>query len=146
MESTAAADRANRAGPPSVLHARRRALSHVAAAAAALLGLPLGATPPFTAGLSARKLSGGKVRSTVTAKVALPGLKWSGTLGTWDVPEGGSRKVSVQPPGVPAKFDLTLTSKPMQNMMQMLALMHAQVQYGGPWGPGYGYETSAVVA
>lgn len=123
---------------------RRRAFVGLAAVAAGLWWRgPAAAAEPLAASLTARKVTGNQVRTTVKAQVALPGLNWSGTLGTWDVPEGGSRQVSVQPPGVPAKFDIVLTMA--QRRMEMRMTMMRGTAYGGPWGPGYGYNTSAPI-
>lgn len=111
---------------------RRRALAGLAAAGAALLlRAPAGAAPPLSASLTARKVAGQKVRTTVKATIAMPGLQWSGTLGTWDLPEGGKRQLQVQPPGLPAPFDLRLEhlqARQMMNMMLMMQLMQQQMQ------------------
>lgn len=102
---------------------RRRALAALAAAGSPLLlRWPAAAASPFTASLTAKKVAGQKVRSTVKATVAMTGLNWSGTLGTWDVPEGGKRQVTVQPPGMPAPFDLRLEHL-MQNQFMSMTLM-----------------------
>lgn len=104
--------------------ARRRALAALGAAGVTLLlAAPAGAVQPLTATLTAKKVAGNKVRSTVRATVALPGLNWSGTLGTWDVPEGGKRQVSVQPPGMPVPFDLRLEHLVQGQFMAMLLMM-----------------------
>lgn len=111
---------------------RRRALAGLAATGAMLLlRLPAGAASPLSASLTTKKVAGQKVRTTVKATVAMPGLHWSGTLGTWDVPEGGKRQVQVQPPGLPAPFDLRLEhlqAQQMMNMMLMMQLMQQQMQ------------------
>lgn len=114
---------------------RRHALATLvglgAAGAALLVGRPAQAAAPLSASLTAKKVAGQKVRSTVKATVALPGLNWSGTLGTWDVPEGGKRQVSVQPPGMPVPFDLRLEhliQSQFMNMMLMLKMYQQEMQ------------------
>ncbi|MBX3635323.1 MAG: hypothetical protein KF683_08065 [Rubrivivax sp.] len=108
-------------------HSRPHALATLlglgAAGATLLVRRPAQAAAPLTASLTAKKVAGQKVRSTVKATVALPGLNWSGTLGTWDVPEGGKRQVSVQPPGMPVPFDLRLEHLMAGQMMQMMLMM-----------------------
>lgn len=124
--------------------ARRRAIGALTAAGAALLPCaPVGATPPRTASLTARRVAGRKLSATVQASVALPEVNWSGTLGTWHVPERGSRTVSVQPPGVPARCELVPSTT--QNSLWLMARVRTGA-HGGPWGPGYGYATSARLA
>ncbi|MCW5609766.1 MAG: hypothetical protein KIS83_03620 [Rubrivivax sp.] len=109
--------------------ARRRALvTFGAAGVTLLLRAPAGAAPPLAASLTAKKVAGNKVRSTVRATVALPGLNWSGTLGTWDVPEGGQRQVSVQPPGMPVPFQVRLQHAPSSLFMSMLLYMKLMQQ------------------
>ena len=115
--------------------ARRHALAELlglgAAGVALLVRRPAQAAAPLTASLTAKKVAGQKVRSTVKATVALPGLNWSGTLGTWDVPEGGKRQVSVQPPGMPVPFDLRLEhlmQSQFMNMMLMLNIYQQETQ------------------
>jgi len=117
---------APRAGARAHLHRRREALQCIAGAlAAGFAGLDARAAAPLSATLTAKKVAGHKVRTTVHAKVSLPGLVWSGVLGTWDVPEGGKREVTAQPPGVPARFRCTLTQ--VQNMMHMMMLMQSMM-------------------
>lgn len=127
---------------------RRHALHLLAAAACGgLWARPAAASAPLEATVSAKKVAGNKVRTTVHAKVSLPGLVWSGPLGTWDVPEGGKREVTVQPAGVPARFKCTLTHLmgTTQNMMQaMLQMQQMMVQAG--MGPPLHATASAKVS
>ncbi len=114
-------------------HARRGALRRFAATIAVVLAGESAAAPPapLSASVSARKVAGNLVRTTVHAKVSLPGLLWSGSLGTWDVPAGGRREVSTQPPGLPARFRCTLTqvADSVQVLMIMETMMAMQQQY-----------------
>ncbi|MBL8323427.1 MAG: hypothetical protein JNJ89_00560 [Rubrivivax sp.] len=113
--------------------ARRAVLGRLAATlAAAVAGHATAGSPaPLSASVSARKVAGNLVRTTVYAKVSLPGLAWSGALGTWDVPAGGRRELSAQPTGLPARFRCTLThvADTMQLLMIMEHMMAMQQQY-----------------
>lgn len=142
---TSTAARAKFAQPPRA-PTRRSLMAGLGAVGATLLlpGAPAGAAAPLGASMTAKKVAGQKVRTTVKATLNLPGLKWSGTLGTWDVPEGGKRQVSTQPPGVPARFDLMLSS--MMNNMMFMQMMMMQQMMGGGWAPGPSVQASAPVA
>jgi hypothetical protein len=128
MPTLARTHRAAAAAAGARAHPHRRdALRRIVAAAAAagFAGLEARAAAPLSATLTAKKVAGHKVRTTVHAKVSLPGLVWSGVLGTWDVPEAGRREVTTQPPGVPARFRCALTQ--MQDMMHMMLLMQVMM-------------------
>lgn len=125
MKSSAHA--AHRTAAP--VGSRRRVLAGLAATGAALLlAAPARAAAPLAGSLTAKKVAGGKVRTTVTAQVALPGLNWSGTLGSWDVPEGGQRQVTVQPPGMPVPFELRLQHLAQGQFMSMLLMLKMMQQ------------------